>query len=100
MEGTTIYPNQVQWFFRGILSLLFSFFFFSPHNCYAFRPSSELNASQAEGKTNYTRSPISQAGAFLRVPKRTKKNPTIPNINRARIPRNKQNRSEEEVEPN
>lgn len=29
-----------------------------------------------EGKTNYTRSPISQTGAFLRVPKRTKK-PTI-----------------------
>lgn len=89
-------------FSRNLISSFFFFFFFPltivTRN--AFRPSSELNASQAEGKTNYTRSPISQAGAFLRVPKRTKKNPTIPNINRARIPRNKQNRSEEEVEPN
>lgn len=38
MEGTTIYPNQVQVdFFAESYLFFFLFFFFSPHNCYAKR---------------------------------------------------------------
>lgn len=66
-----------------------------PTNCYAKHTFHEqrVNASRVEGKTNYTRSPISQTGAFLRVPKRTKK-PTPQYINPAR---SKQNRTKKKL---
>lgn len=77
--------ERVQEFFIKIL----------PTNCYAKHTFHEqrVNASRVEGKTNYTRSPISQTGAFLRVPKRTKK-PTPQYINPAR---SKQNRTKKKL---